>query len=283
MKKYYSEEAWERHRRNYEEGPSPEWRDFYRDALSSLEEDPGSEKAQALVERWFELSRPAYYGDPEVQTDSPAAWMDRANWPVAMKERAAEFHMEEVSLFIKQAALAQRKKYFSENAWAKLMKLLQRTEDHSAQWQARVDLFREIEAALGEDPASEKAQALAARWQAQMEEASGGDPEIKLGLLAGWSRRREWPTSLRWQVEGLHTMSFERFEKCADFLDRAVAAAKSKKVDMSKATPKAMRVEEFEEEMAATRKVLECVPEDSSRGSRIQNRPPWKSWPITLQ
>lgn len=26
MKKYYSEEAWDRHRRYYEEGPSPEWR-----------------------------------------------------------------------------------------------------------------------------------------------------------------------------------------------------------------------------------------------------------------
>ena len=29
--------------------------------------------AQALVERWFELSRRAYIGDPEVQTDSPTA------------------------------------------------------------------------------------------------------------------------------------------------------------------------------------------------------------------
>ncbi|HEY6340570.1 MAG TPA: DinB family protein [Bryobacteraceae bacterium] len=262
MKKYYSEKAWERHRRYYEEGPSAEWRDLYRDALSALGEDPGSEKAQALVERWFELSRRAWEGDPDVQTDSPAAWMDRANWPAAMKERAAEYHMEEVSLFIKQAALAQRKKYFGENAWTKLMELLHRTEDHSAQWQARVDLFREIEAALSEDPAGEKAQVFAARWQAQIENASGGDPEIKLGLLAGWSRRREWPASLRWQVEGLHLMSFERFEKAADFLDRAVEAAKAEKVDMSKVTPKAMLVEEFEEEMAATRKVLECVPED---------------------
>ena len=262
MKKYYSEEAWERHRRYYEEGPSPEWRDLYRDALAALGEDPGSEKAQALVERWFELSRRAWYGDPEVQTDSPAAWMDRANWPAALKERAAELRMEEVNLFMRQAHLAQRKKYFSAGAWNKLMELRKRTGDHSAQWQARVDLFRDIEAALGEDPAGAKAQELAARWQAQIEEASGGDPEIKLGLLAGWSRRREWPASLRWTVEALHLMSFERFEKAADFLDRAVEAAKAEKVDMSQATPKAMLNEEFEQEMAATRKLLECVPED---------------------
>ena len=135
--------------------------------------------------------------------------------------------MEEISLFMRQANLAQRKKYFSESGWAKLMELLKRTDDHSAQWQARVDLFRDIEATLGEDPAGEKAQGFAARWQAQIEEASGGDPEIKLGLLAGWSRRHEWPASLRWQAEGLHMMSFERFERAADFLDRAVEAAKA--------------------------------------------------------
>jgi TipAS antibiotic-recognition domain len=88
--------------------------------------------------------------------------------------------------------LPSRKKYFSESAWDKLMELRKRTEDHSAQWQARVDLFRDIEAALGEDPGGEKAQELAARWQAQIEEASGGDPEIKLGLLAGWSPPIFW-------------------------------------------------------------------------------------------
>jgi DNA-binding transcriptional MerR regulator len=227
MKKYYSEEAWELHRRYYEQGPSPEWKDLYRDAQALLGNDPACDEAQALMERWFELSRRAWYGDPQVQTHSPAAWMDRANWPEAMKQRAAEFRMEEVQGFIKQAALASRKKYFSDSAWAKLTELVKQTEDHSKQWQARVDLFRDIEAALGADPAGPKGQALAARWQAQIETASGGDPEIRLGLLAGWARRRKWPPSIRWQVEALHMMSFERFEKAADFLELAVAASRT--------------------------------------------------------
>ena len=223
MKKYYSEEAWERHRRYYEQGPSPEWRQLYRDTEALLGTDPGGAPAQELVERWFELSRRAYTGDPEVQTDSPTAWMDREHWPPVMKQRMAEFKVEETTAFIKMAALSSRKQYFSEEAWAKLVKLRENVEDHSRQWQARVDLFADIEKALLRDPAGEVAQALVARWRAQLDEASGGDPEIKTALLHGWTNRRHWPPSVRWQVEALHMMSFERFERAANFLDRAAA------------------------------------------------------------
>ena len=56
MKKYYStDEAWERHRRFYEEGPSREWRELYRDVAAVLGEDPASEVAQELADRWLEL------------------------------------------------------------------------------------------------------------------------------------------------------------------------------------------------------------------------------------
>jgi DNA-binding transcriptional MerR regulator len=223
MKKYYSEEAWERHRRYYEQGPSPEWRQLYRDTEALLGTDPGGAPAQELVERWFELSRRAYTGDPEVQTDSPTAWMDREHWPPVMKQRMAEFKVEETTAFIKMAALSSRKQYFSEEAWAKLVKLRENVEDHSRQWQARVDLFADIEKALLRDPAGEVAQALVARWRAQLDEASGGDPEIKTALLHGWTNRRHWPPAVRWQVEALHMMSFERFERAANFLDRAAA------------------------------------------------------------
>ncbi len=151
--------------------------------------------------------------------------MDREHWPPVMKQRMAEFKVEEVSAFIKLAALSSRKKYFTENAWTRFMKLRQMSiADHSRMWQARVDLFQDIEKALQEDPASEVAQALVARWRAQREEFSGGDSEIKAALLRSWAHRRHWPASVRWQVEGLHMMSFERFEKAADFLERAVAA-----------------------------------------------------------
>jgi uncharacterized damage-inducible protein DinB len=259
MKKYYNEEAWELHRRYYEQGPSTEWQEVYRDGQALLGQDPGSDEARALAERWFELSRRAYYGDPEVQTDSPSAWMDRTNWPEAMKQRLAEHKVEEVYTFVRQAMIASRKQYFSEAAWEKLTKLMQ--TDRSAQWQARVDLFRDIEAALDEDPAGETGRKLVARWNEQLDFNSGGDPEIRAGLLAGWSHWRDWPGSIRWQVEALHMMSFERFEKAADFLDRAVAATKRGNPEMTNSL-KAALLEEFEEEMAATLLVLERVPED---------------------
>jgi uncharacterized damage-inducible protein DinB len=260
MKKYYSEEAWERHRRYYEEGPSPEWRSFYRDAQALLGSDPGAPEAQALVERWFELAQRAYNGDPEVQTDSPRAWIDREHWPPVMKQRMVEFRIEEVSQFIRLAESASRKQFFSEAAWTRLLELQQRkVEDHSRMWQDRVDLFRDLEKALDEDPAGAIAQALVARWSSQLDKACGGDAEIRAALLQGWSHRRHWLPSMRWRVEGLHMMSFNRFEKAADFLDKARAAATAGTIGEGVAMT---LLAEIDQEMANTRRMLECVPEE---------------------
>ena len=88
-------------------------------------------------------------------------------------------------------------------------------------WQEAVDLYRDIEAALGEDPAGEVAQSLVARWGAQMDRRSGGDRDVKEGMLKGWADRRNWATPLRWQAEAIYQMSFERFLSAAEFIDRA--------------------------------------------------------------
>jgi hypothetical protein len=86
IKKYYgSDEAWEKRRRYYEEGPSQEWRELYRDICAALGDDPASQKSQRLADGWLTLSVRAYSGDPDVQTDSMTAWMDRANWPSSLK------------------------------------------------------------------------------------------------------------------------------------------------------------------------------------------------------
>ena len=262
MKKYYSEEAWERHKHYYENGPSPEWRQLYRDGEALLGTDPGSEAAQALEARWFELSRRAYYGDPEVVTDSPTAWMDREHWPPVMKQRMAEFKIEEVTNFIKLAALWPQRRFFTEEAWARLVRIReQNVEEHSRMWRDRVDLFRDLEKALGEDPAGEAAQALVQRWSAQLDEATAGDPEIKSAMLKGWAHRQNWSHSMRWQVEGLHQMSFDRFEKAADFLDAAREAASTGRRDGCQAGVQALIVE-FDQETANTRKLLDRLPEN---------------------
>ena len=95
----------------------------------------------------------------------------------------------------------------------------------SAIWQSRVDLFREIESSLREDPASEKVKALAVRWRAYLDVASGGDPGVKAGLMNVWADRKNWTATLRWLEETLSMVTAERFDTAADFLDKAVAPA----------------------------------------------------------
>jgi hypothetical protein len=222
MKKYYSDAAWEMRKRFYEEGPAPEWKQLYRDVGAILGEDPGSDKAQALAERWLGLSLRANSGDLSVQTHSGTAWMEREHWPPAMKRTIAEFKLEEVHEFIHQTALYSRKKYFTPQAWEKLLEVRKQEEEElSMWWQELVDLFRDVEEALGEDPAGEHAQSLLARWKARMDRASGGDPAVKEGMLKGWADRRNWATTMKWQAEAIYQMSFDRFLLAADFLDRA--------------------------------------------------------------
>jgi hypothetical protein len=90
MKRYYTDEGWQRRRRYYEEGPADEWRDLYRTLSALTGEDPASEPVQSAVDRWLALSIRAYTGDPNAQTDSPTAWADRERWPSRMKRRIDE-------------------------------------------------------------------------------------------------------------------------------------------------------------------------------------------------
>jgi len=93
------------------------------------------------------------------------------------------------------------KRYYSEEAQSKMA-------EKRAKWdpsqQAEVtkawtDLFRDVEAALSDDPASPKVQALAARWKKLVEGFTGGDPDIAAGVGRAWKDRQNWPESLKQQ------------------------------------------------------------------------------------
>jgi DNA-binding transcriptional MerR regulator len=58
------------------------------------------------------------------------------------------------------------------------------------QWTA---LVAEVEAALGEDPAEDTAQALAARWRTLVAGFTGGDPEVQKGVNKMWADQANWP------------------------------------------------------------------------------------------
>jgi DNA-binding transcriptional MerR regulator len=66
-------------------------------------------------------------------------------------------------------------------------------ERASRQW---ADLIADVEVALGEDPAGEKAQALAARWTALVGEFTGGDAAIAGSVGRMWADRPNWPKDM---------------------------------------------------------------------------------------
>jgi DNA-binding transcriptional MerR regulator len=220
MKRYYTDEGWQRRRRYYEEGPGAEWRELY-GALSALVgQDPASDSVQAATDRWLALSMRAYTGDPNAQTDSPTAWADRERWPPRMKRRIDEFNLEAVHALVQAAAQAAPRKYFTAAAWDRyIARRNSSPESVSRAWQARVTLFRDIEAALDSGAADRQADAFTARWDEQLESASGGDPEILEAWLTMWADREHWSASLRWQVEAIHWMPFKRVQRIAAFLD----------------------------------------------------------------
>ena len=227
MRRYYTEEGWQRRRRYYEEGPSPEWRELYSTLSALIGQDPASEPVQAAVDRWLSLSIRAYTGDPEVQTDSPTAWADRDHWPSRLKRRIDEFNLEAVNALVEQAAQAAPRKDFTAAAWDRYIARRDSSpESVSRAWQARVALFRDIEAALDSSAAAGQAAALRARWDEQLASASGGDPEIHAALLKMWADRDHWSASLRWQVEAIHWLPYERILRVAEFLDNAVVATR---------------------------------------------------------
>ena len=96
------------------------------------------------------------------------------------------------------------KKYYSEGA---LETIEQGKQKWSPELQERAtkewtDLFRDVEAALARDenPASDAAQALGARWKKLLEGFTGGDPEVSSGLNKLYSDRANWPETARQQM-----------------------------------------------------------------------------------
>ena len=220
MKQYYSEEAWVKMRPRYAEGPSQEWIEMYREVEGALGEDPAGEKAQELAARWMEQVEKTSGGDMEVQVGAMKAWADYRNWPAAMRQRAEEHSLDKIAPFIGLALTAYRKKYYSDAAWAKVTASSQDERFQlEAAWSA---LFLEVGAALDDDPAGDRAQALGKRWMELTEKSSGGDMEVSMGWTKAWGDRQNWPEFAQQHVEEHH------LDKILPFIGQALAAHKKK-------------------------------------------------------
>ncbi|HET9528975.1 MAG TPA: MerR family transcriptional regulator [Blastocatellia bacterium] len=58
-------------------------------------------------------------------------------------------------------------------------------------------LIKDVKASLDEDPASEKAQSLAARWEELIERFTGGDPGILENLKNLYADQSNWPSTFK--------------------------------------------------------------------------------------
>ena len=114
------------------------------------------------------------------------------------------------------------KKYYSEGAQAKMAERREKwnPELQEQATKAWTDLFQDVEAALGEDPAGEKAQALAARWRKLVECFTGGDLDISAGLKKAWAGHEHWPAALQQQAAAFSD------QRVWDFIGKATACQK---------------------------------------------------------
>jgi DNA-binding transcriptional MerR regulator len=110
MKKYSSDEAWakiERRREQWspelQERVSREWAELIRDVEAALDEDPGSERVQALAARWKGLVEQFTLGDPDVTQSVRNLYADQVNWPTEFQQQMAPFHNPKVWEFMHRA------------------------------------------------------------------------------------------------------------------------------------------------------------------------------------
>ncbi len=94
------------------------------------------------------------------------------------------------------------KRYYSDDG---KLKIEERAKLWSPELQEQVtkdwdQLFADVKASLGEDPASPKAQELAARWKTLVSGFTGGDPEVSKGLNAMYADRDNWPAEQKERV-----------------------------------------------------------------------------------
>ena len=111
-------------------------------------------------------------------------------------------------------------RYYSQGALEKLKAREFTPEMQAETTQKWNDLFRDVEGALDEDPAGEKAQALAGRWGALILAFTGADPGVTRGLNNVW----KYPSGLPEETQ--ERMQAYMNPKVHEFSQKAFAAGK---------------------------------------------------------
>jgi DNA-binding transcriptional MerR regulator len=155
--------------------------------------------------------------------DSAIAAIREAELAAAPGKRLASGLLRKIIAAIeKQGAADWMMQYYKDEATRVKLKARQRLWSPTLQARTEkqwADLIRDVEAALGEDPAGDAAQALAKRWKRLVEGFTGGDPQIAASVKALYADRANWPAAFQGKVTPF------RQELC-DFIAKAAAARK---------------------------------------------------------
>ena len=201
--------AWEEAQERYQSM----WSELASYARGSLGEEPGSPRGQELAARWMSLWNCYLHGEMCVQTAL-------RNVPTAMDF----FNREEIAELIGASLAWPLKPYFSDAGWANLGERSRHRPLTFLQQSAcaHIALYRDAEAMIGEDRASPRAEALAARWATLVAQEAGGDQEIEAGIRKAWEHRTNWPVQVREHVASLYLMDSATFESVSSFLDEVI-------------------------------------------------------------
>jgi len=130
--------------------------------------------------------------------------LDRAIRAIEKAERivaggvrpAAEVFQKIIEVIEMQTNMEWVKKYYTKEQLEDLAKrgTPEVLDQAPRDWAA---LIKDVEASLGEDPAGEKAQALAARWSKLIEAFTGGDPGIAANLKKLYADQANWPSTFK--------------------------------------------------------------------------------------
>jgi MerR family transcriptional regulator, thiopeptide resistance regulator len=241
MRKYYTDEAWEKRSQVTKDIP-PETRERHREAWrqlflkveSALDLDPAGERAQALAKQWVLLAEVVAGGDSEMKAGAIKAWKDHRNWPLDAQDallvryglsagsdrEASTQRVEKVAKFIGQAVGRKYYKALEETRLAPKSS----ADPSPERW---VELFRDVEASLGEDPAGEKAQALAGRWT-ELKRDTELEARSSVPQLDDFREvlRQKWPSDISVAVVN-QVARLYRIEQVSSFLVKALACGES--------------------------------------------------------
>jgi MerR family transcriptional regulator, thiopeptide resistance regulator len=115
MRQYFGPEAWAKFGDYWVDWPPPRWRELFRDAEALLNESPESERAEALVARFYALWHAETGDDPQLKTairfGAMKAFLDRENWPPRLQRRWFEYRFKEIGQFLGKASIAALRKH----------------------------------------------------------------------------------------------------------------------------------------------------------------------------